>query len=353
MARGGGGGGHSGGGGSRHSSHSGGGGSLGGRGFSSGRSFGGGRPSGGHHYSGGGGGRPYGGPPPRYGGHYGAPPPPPPYGGGGYYRRPARRSSGCSLGTILVAIIIIVIIFAVRSCGAVFGFTSGVTRSTEKRDKLDSKYVNYSNTWYEDELGWFGKNNRTVINGLEDFYQSTGIQPYICLVSYDSVEDNSSARDKYIEDKYSELFTDEGHMLFCYFACQNDKPDVMDGNWLYIVGKQTETVMDENAKQIFESYFRKYYDDTSLDVDELFADTFSDSGKAIMKGPIHMRYVVIIIVAIVAAVIIVAMLIKWWKARKAQKNKEQEDLERMLDKPLETFGTDPVDELKNKYDDKK
>ena len=34
-------------------------------------------------------------------------------------------------------------------------------------------------------------------------------------------------------------------------------------------------------------------------------------------------------------------------------NKEQEDLERMLDKPLETFGTDPVDELKNKYDDKK
>lgn len=253
----------------------------------------------------------------------------------------------------MVAIIIIVIIFAVRSCGAVFGFTSGVTRSTEKRDKLDSKYVNYSNTWYEDELGWFGKNNNTVINGLEDFYQSTGIQPYICLVSYDSVEDNSSARDKYIEDKYSELFTDEGHMLFCYFACRNDKPDVMDGNWLYIVGKQTETVMDENAKQIFESYFRKYYDDTSLDVDELFADTFSDSGKAIMKGPIHMRYVVIIIVAIVAAVIIVAMLIKWWKARKAQKNKEQEDLERMLDKPLETFGTDPVDELKDKYDDKK
>lgn len=61
----------------------------------------------------------------------------------------------------MVAIIIIVIIFAVRSCGAVFGFTSGVTRSTEKRDKLDSKYVNYSNTWYEDELGWFGKNNNT------------------------------------------------------------------------------------------------------------------------------------------------------------------------------------------------
>ena len=90
---------------------------------------------------------------------------------------------------------------------------------------------------------------------MEDFYKSTGIQPYLCLVSYDSVKDTDAARDEYIESKYTELFStskgiDEGHMLFCYFACQNDKPDVMDGNWLYIVGKQTETVMDENAKQI-------------------------------------------------------------------------------------------------------
>ena len=87
------------------------------------------------------------------------------------------------------------------------------------------------------------------------------------------------------------------------------------------------------------------------DVDELFARTFSSAGKSIMKGPVHMRYVVIIIVAIIAVVIIVMLLFKWWKARTAQKNKEQEDLERMLDKPLETFGTDPIDDLKDKYDD--
>jgi hypothetical protein len=34
----------------------------------------------------------------------------------------------------------------------------------------------------------------------------------------------------------------------------------------------------------------------------------------------------------------------------AQKNKEQEDLERTLNTPLETFGTTPMDDLKAKYD---
>lgn len=41
----------------------------------------------------------------------------------------------------MVAIIIIVIIFAVRSCGSVFGFASGVTKSTEKREKFDNSNV--------------------------------------------------------------------------------------------------------------------------------------------------------------------------------------------------------------------
>lgn len=347
MARGGGrsSGGHSGGG--RSSSHSGGGGSFGGRGFSSGRSS---RP-----FNTGVRGR-YGAPPPRR--HYGAPPPPrggfygaPPPPRRRYYRTPYRAGGGCS--AVFAFIIILVILIIVFPLTLLFrSISGGTTKSTVKRDKLDGKYVDYIDEWYDDQLGWLGTNNRTVIGGLEDFYKETGVQPYLCLVEYGTVEDSDTARDEYIENLYSELFTDEGHLLFCYFACENDRPEIMDGTWLYIVGKDTELVMDENAKDILESNFQYYYDDTSLDVDELFARTFSFAGESIMKGPVHMRYIVLIIVAIVAVVIIVALLIKWWKARTAQKNKEQEDLERMLDKPLETFGTDSVDELKNKYDDK-
>ena len=70
-----------------------------------------------------------------------------------------------------------------------------------------------------------------------------------------------------------------------------------------------------------------------------------------MAGPIHMRYVVIIVVAIIAVVVVVALLFKWWKAKKAQKNKEAEDLEKILNTPLETFGNKEVDDLKDKYEE--
>ena len=60
--------------------------------------------------------------------------------------------------------------------------------------------------------------------------------------------------------------------------------------------------------------------------------------------------IIIIIIVAVALIIVVNVLFKWWKKRTAQKNKEQEDLERTLNTPLETFGTTPMDDLKAKYD---
>lgn len=330
MARGGGGGGHSGGG-----SHS-----------DGGRSGGGGRS----HSSGGFGGSSYrgGGPGPHY---YGGPGYPPP-------RRPVRyrRNTGCGCGsvfsTIFVFIIIAVVLMSMLPSACAVSCAGSVTRSTEKREKIDRKYVDYMNEWYDDDLGWFGRHNNELIDGLETFYEETGIQPYIALVEYGKCEMTAEAEEAYAENLYEETFSDEGHLLFVYFACENDRQDLMDGDWYYICGYDTETVMDSEAKEILESYFRYFYDDTSLDVDELFANTFAKSGKEIMSGPIYMRTVVIVIVAIVAVVIIVIVLTKWWKARTKRKNKEQEDLEKMLSKPLETFGSDPVDDLKNKYDNK-
>ena len=155
------------------------------------------------------------------------------------------------------------------------------------------------------------------------------------------------------EALYEKLFgSDEGHLLFVYFACKNDYPSLMDGKAFYICGKQTEVVMDENAKSILESsYNYYYYGDTSISVEEMLAKAFTKAGKEIMKGPIRVRYVVIIIVSVVGAIVVISLLFKWWKARKAQKNKEAEDLERILSKPLETFGKSDVDDLKDKYKD--
>lgn len=339
MARGGGGGGRSGG-------HSGGGRSGGGGSFGGSRGFSGGSRG----YSGGsrgysGGGVHHGGPSHVYH-HYS-------YGGRPVHYRRTSGGTGCAgcLTPFITFFVIMVVIFTfARIVGSLSFASSTVVRSTEKRDKLSSSLCNYNNEWYDDELGWIGRGNSTMIRGLENFYEKTGVQPYVALVSYDPQRTVSD--EEYTNNLYDELFNDEGHMLFCYFACENDYPELMDGTWYYVIGRSAETVIDSEAKEIFESYLNAAYNDMSLDVDELFAEAFTNSGKAIMKGPVHVRYIVLIIVAIVAVVLIIFIAYKWWKKRVAQKNKEQEDLERILSRPLETFGDNETENLKKKYDSK-
>ncbi len=354
MARGGGGGGHSGG--SFGGSHSGG--SLGGGGrsssFGGGRSssFGGGFSSGPSHHS-----SYYGG---SRGSYYGRPTPPPPPPGPGYYGRPPRRvyhgsrsSSPCSciFAFLIVAMVLLGGLFT--AIGDSLG-SNGTTRSTEKREKMDTSSTTYSNTWFIDELGWLGRGSE-LRDGLESFYKKTGVQPLVYLAEYKSDYDfnNYDYMFAKAEALYKELFgSDEGHLLFVYYACENDYPSLMDGMAYYVCGKQTEVVMDENAKDILKSsYDHYYYGDTSISVEEMLAKTFTRAGKEIMRGPIRIRYVVIIVVSVVGVIVVISLLFKWWKARKAQKNKEAEDLEKILSKPLDTFGKSDVDDLKDKYKD--
>ena len=219
---------------------------------------------------------------------------------------------------------------------------------------MDTSNTTYSNTWFVDELGWLGRGSK-LRDGLESFYKKTGVQPLVYLAKYKSDYDFNNYDYMYAkaEALYEKLFgSDEGHLLFVYFACENDYPSLMDGKAFYICGKQTEVVMDENAKSILvSSYDYYYYGDTSISVEEMLAKAFTKAGKEIMKGPIRIRYVVIIIVSVVGAIVVISLLFKWWKARKAQKNKEAEDLEKILSKPLETFGKSDVDDLKDKYKD--
>ena len=231
---------------------------------------------------------------------------------------------------------------------------SSLIQSTRRRTKMNTAHTTYNDNWYTDELGWFQRGGSTLISGLASFYNKTGVQPYVYL--YRDKGDNTYLNPERMEMVANELYDyifgrDEGHLLFVYFACPGDSPDVMDGDYIFICGNQTTVVMDEEAKSILDSRFKYHYDDTSLSVDQLFAKTFKDAGKAIMSGPIHMRYVVIIVVAIIATVVIVSILFKWWKAKKAQKNKEAEDLEKILSTPLESFGKNEAEDLKEKYEE--
>ena len=184
---------------------------------------------------------------------------------------------------------------------------------------------------------------------MEIFYEETGIQPYLYIYDYEgnvtTMSDDTA--DAIANGLYEELFTDEGHMLICYFVNHNENED----DFPYMIkGRDIQNIVDEEAEEIFWGEFWKNYDNMNYTYEEFLGETFSDAGREIMDKPIPWTTVAIVVAAIGGVIIIIIILVKFWKARTAQKNKEQEDLERMLDKPLETFG-ESVDDLKEKYDD--
>lgn len=219
---------------------------------------------------------------PHYHSHY--------YGGWGwgpmYDPGPPRRSSFIS--TIMAFIIILIILAMVMSMSAPAPTSSNkVAKNTKERTAL-SGVVNKTD-WYEDRIGWIS-NRSTLISGLETFYNKTGVQPYILFVPYsseywsgDSI--NATTADSYLETVYSSKFSDEGHFIFAYFQCRNDSKSEMDGEFRYLSGYSADTIMDSEAISIFWGYFEKNYYNTSLSLEKMISNTFSETAKSIMSKP--------------------------------------------------------------------
>ena len=102
----------------------------------------------------------------------------------GYYRNSRHGYTGSTsgLGTLIVCIIII---FAI----IVFSFfmisnNHNKVVSTINREKIENR-VPYNNNCIKDELGYIENSSRLSKN-LMNFYNKTGVPPYIYLKSYDS-----------------------------------------------------------------------------------------------------------------------------------------------------------------------
>ena len=84
-------------------------------------------------------------------------------------------------GWVTIVVILMIFIFS-------FGFSSSkgkdIPSSTVNRERVDTG-VAFHNNFIVDELGWFNNIPKTE-RRLKDFYDKTGIQPYIVLRGYDS-----------------------------------------------------------------------------------------------------------------------------------------------------------------------
>lgn len=289
-------------------------------------------------------------PPPPRGPHMAPPPPPPRYGYGA--PPPRRRRSGNLVSSIIIIVIMIFIFISViynrienRS-----GF-SDEQEITHEREKLDSG-VGYRNDCIVDEIGWFDNISRTE-SRLQEFYDSTGVQPYIYLKSYDSALMTEDQKLAWAEDYYDKTFTEENIFLYVYFAEENTDVDV--GYMCYVNGQQVSSVMDSEAVEIFWNNIDRYWY-TDYSTDDVFVYSFTDTASTIM-ATVQSKYDAqktqtkfwIVIVAVAAIIIILVILYNWWK-KKAQRAKEEAaETERILNTPMETLVDQNLKDLENKY----
>lgn len=285
---------------------SGGGGHAGG-GHSGGHSFGG--RSGGGFSGGSGFGGPRGGGP---GGFGRGPVPPPPRGPRWFGFGPRNYGGGCVRP---LAFLIILLIIAANS---VFTNYDSGSSTVEQSDTERTAYTGTEtyDSWYIDEMN-FIDHDSDLTDGLKYFYSKTGIQPYVMILDYDSAiwpngTWSETEAESYLADFYNETFSDNGHMILAYFACENDSED-MDGTFYIYYGSGAYSVMDDEAETIFWSYFDMNYDNLDLSIAEFIGNTFEETADNIMHVDDGMSIRNIIVfggIAIVIILVIVAFIVK-------------------------------------------
>jgi hypothetical protein len=266
------------------------------------------------------------------------------YGGGPRY--------GYSSGWTFIIVFIVLMILMTYSINSLNTQNSTkVSKNTTQRTALSG--VVSKTDWYEDNIGWVTSKS-TLISGLEKFYKETGIQPYILFVPYSTTYWSgttlqTSKADQYLEEVYSEKFTDEGHFIFAYFQCANDSKSEMDGEFRYLSGYSADTIMDSEAISILWGYFEKNYYNTSLSLEKMISNTFEETAESIMSKPTNAWDVAKVVIIIVAIIIVILIIYKIIKNKNSRAKEKEEYTKEILDKPLETFGTD-TSELEKKYE---
>ena len=350
----------------------------GGGGFSgggrSGGFSGGGRRSGG--FSGGGhrsGGRSGGFGPRPGGGPAGGPPPGP---RGGYAPRPVfhmgvpffggfRRASvgvpvaggggGCGclggiVGILLAVLLVAALTSSLSTCGvASFGPSYSESQTTVAsgtvREKLPADAVTKTDYYTDADGDWIHDAGR-LTRGLEEFYDRTGVQPYVYILPNGTTSSVNELTAE-AERLYPELFSDEGHFLLVF--CDDGNGTFNCG---YTVGTAASAVMDSEALNVLADELNDAYNNADTD-EEVFSDAFSETADRIMaaaedeqRGQTTLLVVggVVLVIAVGGAIAYVV------KQRKAKQDEERQRMEDILNTPLEKFGDQDVEDLADKYE---
>jgi len=269
--------------------------------------------------------------------------------------------SGCFSVIVVIVILIVVMSMFSQCTGENHSFfasttATNITPSTISRTPLPQGSAREAGSLFTDHLGWI-RNSNSLLPGMRSFFNETGVRPHLYIT--DNIDGNirpnlQQMRD-FAEQRYRDLFDDHAHMLLVFF----ENEGFADIYAMYIVvGAQAQSVMDYEAQNILMDMVQRYYY-TNLSEEVMFSNAFESAGQRIMEiTPIIVTTSPMIPFLIVVGIIIVLLvLFFWWKNRQEQKRDEAEQLERILNQPLETFNTTPssetADRLAKRYTDNK
>lgn len=311
-----------------------------------GRSFGGSR--GGGSRLGGGPSRHRGGTPRNSGGNFNRPTPrrrsyggiPPFLGGYGLGRSSRRRrrynrggcgGGGCVGGGCLSSFLtILLLLFAFNFIWSMLPGNNNssaietvqVESSSIEREPIEKGLVNKTN-YYEDHLGWIKRPNE-LENGLSYFYDKTNVQPFVYLTDNINGDPNPDPEeiDRFANQLYDELFTDEAHLLLVHF--ENYEQYKYEHSDHTVYGSQANVLMDTEAESILFSYLEYHYgrDPNTVTEEQYLSEAFKDTADRIMtitRSP----WIPAIIVVGVAVILIV--LFNWWRTALSNQNPKQKN----------------------------
>lgn len=228
------------------------------------------------------------------------------------------------------------IILVIMTAAVLIGAYQSIPHSTKNREKLDGS--TYYNNFIVDEIGWFDNIGSTE-HQLKEFYDKTGVQPYIVLHEYDPDLTTDASKEQWANDYYSENIHDEDTFLYVYFAEQDVDNDV--GYMCYVNGKRVSSVMDAEAIDIFWQYIDKYWY-TDMSTDSMFTAVYTKTAKTIM----HKSLTIVDVAMGIVVIVLVLILFGWWKAKVKRDKEKAEETERILSTPI----TEVKDDLTSKYD---
>ncbi len=262
------------------------------------------------------------------------------YGGG----RRTYRSSGGGCSTVL-AIAILFLVFAFIAIGSIgSGFSKG-SGSNQKlnRDKYTGP-VDSSQGYYIDASEGSSKfidrsNETTLISGFKNFYSKTGVFPFLYIIERTPDKSEYRGYDTYQDMLYEKLFDSEGNFLILYIASEDD--------YYFAAGYDTGEIIDETSLNIICDKVNAYW--YTGDLAKAFGDGLEDAAKNIMAKS-NLKSIMTVVIISITVIVVVLILFKWWKKKKEQDNKEQENLEKILSTPLQTYGND-ISDLTKKYDE--